>query len=296
MGFTPHAISVPDTKLVKEATEILREHSTALIFNHSLRVYLFAAAQDRQAKLRFDPELLYVSAAFHDLGLFKKFSSKTERFEVGSANAARQFLTAHKVSEDRVRTAWEAIALHTTPGVTHYMKPEVAFLFSGVGLDVLGEGLNSFPADLRERIVADARGSVSVRNRDHKGANTTDSPRQSSGDLQKLRQVVAPDRRLRVRSVPSCGIAGGNQNEARFGHSLHHCFRNMQLRWIYIVIRGIDPQQRDGDFFQVWTGIVVPAGIQIEDDVVCIHGAGAHQILIDVFLRKFTRGSLLLHL
>src|SRR6185437_1078859 len=105
---------IPDSLLAKEATEMLREHSTDLLFNHSIRVYLFAAEQGRQQKLRFDTELLYVAAAFHDLGLVKKFSSQNERFEVDGANAARQFLMAHKVPEEQVQTAWEAIALHTT--------------------------------------------------------------------------------------------------------------------------------------------------------------------------------------
>ena len=147
------ATSIPDTRLAREATEILREHGTDLLFNHSLRVYLFGAEQGRRQKLKFDPELLFVSAAFHDMGLVKKFSSATERFEVDGANAVRQFLTAHNVPEDQVQTAWEAIALHTTPGVTQYMRPEVALLFSGVGLDVLGKGFESFPAKLREQIV-----------------------------------------------------------------------------------------------------------------------------------------------
>src|SRR5215475_4404089 len=95
-----HALALPDSLLAKEATSILREHSTELLFNHSIRVYLFAAEQGRQRKLRFDPELLYVAAAFHDLGLIKKFSSPDERFEVDGANAARQFLTAHNVPEE----------------------------------------------------------------------------------------------------------------------------------------------------------------------------------------------------
>jgi hypothetical protein len=34
------------------------------------------------------------------------------------------------------------------------MRPEIALLYSGVGLDVLGRGLEQFPADLREKIVA----------------------------------------------------------------------------------------------------------------------------------------------
>src|SRR5262245_61037019 len=39
------ALVIPDSLLAKEATEILRKHSTDLLFNHSVRVYLFAAAQ-----------------------------------------------------------------------------------------------------------------------------------------------------------------------------------------------------------------------------------------------------------
>ena len=149
------SLLIPDSLLAKEATDLLREHSTDLLFNHSMRVYLFAAEQGRQRKLHFDPELLYVAAAFHDFGLIKKFSSPDERFEVDGANAARQFLTAHKVPEEQVEIAWEAIALHTTPGVTQHMRPEVALLYSGVGLDVLGRGFDQFfPSELREEIVA----------------------------------------------------------------------------------------------------------------------------------------------
>ncbi|WP_407120157.1 HD domain-containing protein [Bradyrhizobium sp. STM 3561] len=74
------ALVIPDSLLAKEATDILREHSTDLLFSHSIRVYLFAAEQGRQRNLRFDRELLYVAAAFHDLGLIKKFSSPDERF------------------------------------------------------------------------------------------------------------------------------------------------------------------------------------------------------------------------
>lgn len=154
MTISSQAIKIPDSKLAKEAHDILRDHATELLYNHSNRVFLFAAEQGRQQKLGFDPELLYVSAAFHDLGLMKQYSSKTERFEVDGANAVRQFLASHQIPEEKVQTAWEAIALHTTPGVTQYMRPEVALLFTGVGLDVLGEGFDAFPSQLRDSIVA----------------------------------------------------------------------------------------------------------------------------------------------
>jgi HD domain len=157
MSILSSDVAIPDSLLATAATEILREHSTDLLVDHSIRAYLFAAEQGRQQELRFDPELLYVASAFHDLGLIKKFSSQNERFEVDGANAARRFLTAHNVCEEQVQTVWEAIALHTTRGVTRYMRSEVALLNSGVGLDALGTGFDQFPSDLRDAIVATER-------------------------------------------------------------------------------------------------------------------------------------------
>jgi len=154
MSVSHRHLGIPDSVLANEATQILREHSTDLLINHSIRVFLFAAEYGRQRSLRFDTELLYVAAAFHDFGLLKKFSSPDERFEVDGANAARQFLTTHHIPEDDVQLVWEAIALHTTPGITQYMQPEVALLYSGVGLDVLGRGLDTFPEAMRNEIVA----------------------------------------------------------------------------------------------------------------------------------------------
>ena len=99
-------------------------------------------------------ELLFVCAAFHDLGLLKKFSSTSDRFEVDSANAARQFLEHHGIPEKRIQTAWDAISLHTTPGICQYKQLEVELLFNGVGLDVLGIGYETFPEDLRKKVAA----------------------------------------------------------------------------------------------------------------------------------------------
>jgi hypothetical protein len=61
------SLAIPDSLLAKETTDILRLNSTELLFNHSSRVFPFAAEQGRQKKLRFDAELLYVATAFHDL-------------------------------------------------------------------------------------------------------------------------------------------------------------------------------------------------------------------------------------
>jgi HD domain len=144
---------VPDSRLTREATGLLREFSTPLLFNHSHRVFFWANELGRQSGETFDAELLFICAAFHDLGLLKKFSSVGDRFEVDSANAVRQFLEHHGVPDVRIQTAWDAIALHTTPGIAAYKPLEVELLYNGVALDVLGVGYETFPNDLRKQIV-----------------------------------------------------------------------------------------------------------------------------------------------
>jgi HD superfamily phosphodiesterase len=46
-----------------------------LLFHHSSRVYYFGALAGLRQGLKFDSELLYIGAMFHDMGLTKKYSS-----------------------------------------------------------------------------------------------------------------------------------------------------------------------------------------------------------------------------
>jgi HD domain len=146
-------IPIPDSALAAEATELVRDNESDLLFDHSLRVYVFGALQGRRRGLSYDPELLYIGAIFHDLGLTEKYRSPDERFEVDGANAARQFLKRHGVPEASIDVVWDAIALHTTPGIPKWKKPEVALLTAGVELDVLGLGYDDVSAEAREQIL-----------------------------------------------------------------------------------------------------------------------------------------------
>src|SRR6202048_483544 len=145
---------VPDTQLTREATGLLHEFSTPLLFNHSHRVFFWANELGRQTGQKYDQELLFLCAAFHDMGLLKKFSSADDRFEVDSANAVRQFLEHHNVPAARIQVAWDAISLHTTPGIAAYKPIEVELLYNGVGLDVLGIGYQGLDPKLRDKVVA----------------------------------------------------------------------------------------------------------------------------------------------
>jgi hypothetical protein len=147
-------VSIPDSKLALEATALVRETESKLLFDHSVRVYFFGALQGRRLGLKYDPELLYFGAIFHDMGLTEKYRSPSERFEVDGANFAREFLRRHGISETSIDLVWDAIALHTTPGIPKWKKPEVALVTAGVELDVLGIGYDEISEEDRTQVLA----------------------------------------------------------------------------------------------------------------------------------------------
>jgi hypothetical protein len=147
-------ITAPDTTLAQEATELVRDCTTDLVYHHSRRVFWFGSLQGRNRGLSFDPELLYIGAMFHDLGLNEEFRGSGRRFEVDSADEGRRFLQGHGVPEDSIRRVWTAIALHTTPGIPQWMEPEVALVTAGVEYDVLGIGYHDISAADRAEITS----------------------------------------------------------------------------------------------------------------------------------------------
>jgi len=144
---------IPNSKLAREITELVRDTESALLFNHSSRVYLFAALTGERRGLAFDSELLYAGAMFHDMGLTPRYSSDQERFEVDGANAARDFLKRQGIARSDIDTVWTAIALHTTPGIPVHMHPVIALVTAGVEMDVLGLAYETFSDEDRDAIV-----------------------------------------------------------------------------------------------------------------------------------------------
>ena len=147
-------IRIPDSKLAREATDLLREHGTPLLFAHSLRVYLFGAIRGRHRGWAVDHELLYLGAVFHDLGLTAKYRSPDHRFEVDGANAARDFLRANGVDEKSAELVWDAVALHTTPEIPWHKCPEIALVNGGAAADVVGDGLDEIAEEDRASVLA----------------------------------------------------------------------------------------------------------------------------------------------
>ena len=146
-------VKIPDSKMARDLTQLIRDTEPELLFNHSTRVYLFGALTGQRKGLKFNPELLYVGAMFHDIGLTERYRQSQNRFEVDGANAARDFLRTYGIPETDVDLIWDAIALHTTPGIPEHKKAEVALVTSGVEMDVLGLAYDQFTDPEREAVV-----------------------------------------------------------------------------------------------------------------------------------------------
>jgi hypothetical protein len=128
MTITQSPVAIPDSRLARDATELIRS---------------------------VEPdELLYIGAMFHDIGLVEGHRSAHDRFEVDGADAAREFLRSNGVAGEALRVVWDAIALHTTPGIPEHKEPEVALVTAGVELDVLGFGYDDIAPEDRDAVLA----------------------------------------------------------------------------------------------------------------------------------------------
>jgi HD superfamily phosphodiesterase len=140
-------IAIPDTPLIREITEYIRDAEDDLLFDHSRRVFFFGVLQGRRRGLVPNLELLYAGAMFHDLGLTQRYRTSQLRFEVDSANAARDFLLQRGIDKADADTVWLGIALHTTPNIPEFLAPEIALVTAGVETDVLGVGRDDLSAE-----------------------------------------------------------------------------------------------------------------------------------------------------
>ena len=149
------SIGAPDSKMVKQAQDFVREASEPYLFNHVMRSWLFAAVLARSAKAPPDPELLAMATLLHDLGLTERHSTDTNRFEVDGANAARSFLQSHGITVTDLQLVWDAIALHSTRSIALHKESVVAFCHHGVQVDISGLQYEQIGLPVRQQILHD---------------------------------------------------------------------------------------------------------------------------------------------
>jgi hypothetical protein len=130
-------IIAPDTDLTREASALVeRVHSKALL-NHVHRSWWFADFLGQQRGLKYDREVVYLAALMHDLGLTEAFAAD-QRFEVDGADAASRFLLDNGYADAKAQLVWDAIALHSSAGIADRKQPEIALIYMGAHVDVMG--------------------------------------------------------------------------------------------------------------------------------------------------------------
>jgi len=129
------AYAMPDSVSCRRALDLVNEFSPTHLVNHCLRSHAFGVAMAHKVSQNYDPEVFFLGAIMHDLGLTAEFDCGNT-FEVDGAAAARAFCLKQKLSGEKADLVHEMVALHNSVGVAHKHDPEIALLHYGAGADV----------------------------------------------------------------------------------------------------------------------------------------------------------------
>ena len=130
--------ALPTGPIASAALELARSTEPESVFNHSVRSYLWAIRLAEHENLTgdadYDPVLLFAATVMHDLGVGNRAPAR-QRFEVEGADLAAELLIAHGVSTSDVDRVWEAIAIHTSPGIAERRGLLAYLTREGIGID-----------------------------------------------------------------------------------------------------------------------------------------------------------------
>lgn len=155
-------LSFPATPIARAALRLVADVQEPYLRNHSLRSFLFARAAAAKAGRRpgrdYDVEVVFLICVLHDMGLTARVDTG-QRFELDGADFAARFLEERGITDRRVDTVWDAIALHTSYGLhrspvfVRRRPPEIVIAQDGIGID-LTDGPGALPAGYADRVHA----------------------------------------------------------------------------------------------------------------------------------------------
>ncbi|NEA30656.1 HD domain-containing protein [Streptomyces sp. SID13031] len=144
---------VPETAASSAALEVAAAYQSAALQSHSRRVYVWAAAYAEQQGIRYDAELLFVAAMFHDISLVPEFDSHTVSFEEAGGHVARVFAAGAGWPSERRERLGEVIVRHMWPDVDAADDPEGHLISRAAGLDIAGRNLDDFTPAFRAEVL-----------------------------------------------------------------------------------------------------------------------------------------------
>jgi len=128
---------MPDSGIVRRARELIADVEPAYLVNHSIRAYAWAVELALHDGVRFDPEILYVSAVLHDIGLMPAYDLGG-CFETDGAIAAERLMLEVGEAPARARAVYDVIEQHMLPAPPPGAQPESVLLNDSTGTDVTG--------------------------------------------------------------------------------------------------------------------------------------------------------------
>ena len=147
-GLANLGMPVPDSTIAGQARQLIADAAPAFLVNHSVRAYAWAVELAAHDRLRFDAEILYVSALLHDIGLMPAYDLGG-CFETDGAIAAERFALDRGVEAGRARAIYDVIDLHMADELPPSPPSEVVLLWDSTGTDVTGHRF----ADIRRAVV-----------------------------------------------------------------------------------------------------------------------------------------------
>lgn len=128
--------ALPAAPWARDAMDLVLTTEPQSVAHHSVGSWVFARllAEHEGMTAEVDPVLLFAATVLHDIGL-RAGAEAPVRFEVDGADRAAEFLRARAVAERDVDLVWEAIALHTSPGIAECRGPLAFLTREGVGID-----------------------------------------------------------------------------------------------------------------------------------------------------------------
>ncbi|WP_410573861.1 HD domain-containing protein [Amycolatopsis sp. cmx-4-61] len=146
-------LTLPGGPACEHATEVATAYSSPSLLNHSLRVYAWAVALGGVHHVDFDPELLFVAAMLHDVGLAAVFDSHTEPFEVAGGHVGWVFAAGAGWPPQRRARLAEVIVRHMQAEVDPAEDPEGFLLSRAAAADIAGRDVADLPADFRAEVL-----------------------------------------------------------------------------------------------------------------------------------------------
>lgn len=146
-------ITMPDTPACATALEVATAYCSPALLNHCARSHAWAAAYGTARGIDFDPELLYVGALLHDIGLTPEFDSHTVGFEQAGGHVAWVFAAGAGWPAARRQRLADMIIAHMASEVDVSTDPEGHLLERSTSLDISGRHIDDFTAAFRAEVL-----------------------------------------------------------------------------------------------------------------------------------------------